>query len=143
MKKLHYKLLPIVATILICTGAFVGQGGCSSSSTSTATYSDASDPVVVNSEKSLRISKDTFDLFLKLEYENKDDAAKITPKIHQFAEYLRENAPHWLTTANDMKNAYKHNRNAENKANLLTALATIDQATIEARTYINQIQKGS
>ena len=132
-----------VGVALFTATAFVNQGGCAPQSGTPATYTEASDPIVVNAEKTLRISKDTFDLLLKLEYENRDDAAKISPRIHEFANYLRTNAPHWLTSANNLKNAYKHNRTLDNKANLLSALATLDQATAEARTYINQIQKGN
>jgi hypothetical protein len=140
MKKLNQYLCSIAVLGVLMTWTPM-LSTCQPGSTGTsATYTQAHDPVVVNAEKTLRISKDTFDLLLKLEHENAADAAKISPKIHEFAEYLRGNAPNWLISANNLKNTYKHNRTSDNKANLLTALATLDQATAEARTYINQIQ---
>jgi len=109
--------------------------------TTSATYSENHDPIVVNAEKTLRGSKDTFDIFLRLEHENAADAAKVSPKIHEFAEYLRQNAPGWLTRANTLKNAYKHNRSADNTNALSGALATISEAADQAKDYVNQIQK--
>lgn len=93
--------------------------------------------VVVDAEKTLRISKDTFDIFLKLEKQNHDLVVSKFPQIHQFAEYLRANAPTWLIQANDLKNQYKHGTG--NLTALLNILSILKQSTAQAQTDITTI----
>lgn len=94
--------------------------------------------VVVKAEQTLRISKDTFDILLRLEYENRKTVLNTLPQVHTYAEYLRKNAPTWLTTANDLKNQYKSGHG--NLQALLTALATLTDNTNQSKVYINQIK---
>lgn len=98
----------------------------------------APDPVVVDAEKTLLIARDTFNLYVHLEKEHNATLASASPKFHDFADKLRRDSIGWLRTANRMKNAYKHSRTLEAKANLLTALATVSQALVETKTMIAQ-----
>jgi hypothetical protein len=94
------------------------------------------DPVVVNAERTVKISFDTFDTFLKLEYDNREQLKKISPDILKAADNIRNNAPKWLETANTTIRAYKKHRDLENKFNLNTAMAVLQNALNEAQKYI-------
>lgn len=107
-----------------------------SPATGTPTPAPAADPIVVNAEKTLAVANHTFDLIVHLERENQAAFAKASPAIHPFVENIRRNGLGWIRTANDLKQAYKHNRDAQSKANLLTALATVSNATNSAKDYL-------
>jgi hypothetical protein len=93
--------------------------------------------VVINAEKTLRLSKDTFDLFLHLEKDNQAFVKSKLPQVHVFAQNLRKNAPDWLITANNLKNDYKHGNGDLNA--LMAALNILTQNISTAKNYINQI----
>lgn len=93
------------------------------------------DQIVVRTEQALYIALDTFDLFLKLERQNKELFAKV-PKAHEVAENIRRNGRNWIDAAQRAKNAYAHNRTAENHANLLTAYRTLQSAIEESKQFI-------
>ncbi len=133
------KRLPIIVLCLCLSVAtpvaFTGCGTTGNLLTSSVTPQAS---VVVNAEKTLRVSKDTFDLFLKLEYQNQALVKAKWPQIHQFAEYIRRNAPTWLITANNAKNAYKHGNG--NLQALMSAIDTLTSNSTQAQTYISQLQ---
>ncbi len=133
MKKLKIILIALCLPLLplVYTGC-----GTTGSLLTTSVTPQAS--VVVNAEKTLRVSKDTFDLFLKLEYQNQALVKAKWPQIHQFAEYIRRNAPTWLITANNAKNDYKHGRG--NLQSLMAAIDTLTSNQTQAQTYITQLQ---
>ena len=126
----------ILVAALIISGSVaiapVGFTGCKQLPT-TSVNEDA----VVNAEKTLRISKDTFDIFLKLEKQNQALIKAKSPQVHQFAEYIRVNAPYWLVLGNDLKNQYKHGTGSLQA--LLSILDVLKQNTSQSQTYINQI----
>lgn len=123
--------------LILVTLVAMGFSSCNTTTTTGGATSTA-DPVVVTAEKTLRTAKDTFDLLLHLEYNNRAVVEKVPLGIHTYANYIRKNAPDWLITANNLKNTYKHNRTTENKASLQTALKTITEAVLESQKYINQ-----
>ena len=94
------------------------------------------DPIVVNAEKTTQIALDSFDSFLKYEYENRAALESVNPQIHQYANYVRENAQKWLQSARSMTQAYKYNRNETNKANLQTAIAVLQAAVTQVGIYM-------
>lgn len=99
-----------------------------------------SSSIVVNAEKTLRISKDTFDTFLHVEHDNRALVREKLPQVHKFAEYVRSNAPSWLSRANTLKNLYKHNRDAATGQQLLSALNTLSQNQNQAQQFIDQLK---
>ncbi len=92
------------------------------------------DQIVIKSEQALSIALDTFNVFLKAEYDNRELFAKI-PGAHQTAENIRKNGKKWLKSLEHAHDAYKGNRNAENHATLLTAYRTVQAAIEEAKSY--------
>lgn len=94
------------------------------------------DAIVVNTEKALAIALDTFDVFLKLEYDNRQALSKV-PKIRSFAEKVRRDGKNWIISAKTAKDAYKHNRSASNYATLVTAYKTLKAGIEESQKYIN------
>jgi hypothetical protein len=102
--------------------------GCSS-------IAPGNDALVVNAERTTTLAVDTFDLFVKWEYDNRVVLSKV-PEIRKAADHIRTNGPTWLTTARNLTKAYKSNRTLENKANLETAITVLRTALAEARTYL-------
>lgn len=106
-----------------------------------ATILPGNDPVVVNAERTANLASDTFDTFLKIEYDNRAALETVSPEIHKYAESLRAHAPTWLASLRSLTKAYKFNRTAENKASLQTAVAVVVAAMQESSNYIGQINK--
>lgn len=94
---------------------------------------------VVSAEKTLRVAKDTIDLFLHLEYDNQALVKDKFPEVHAFAEKLRKTAPDLLISANNIKNTYKHNRTPENAASLQTVLSTLQETATQAQQFTNKL----
>ena len=134
MRKQLARLFVAASIITACLAIAPGFTGCAVNPTQ---HTAPDQNVVINAEKTLRISKDTFDVFLHLEKNHEAQIKANLPQVHQFAEYLRKNAPGWLITANTLKNDYKHG-NAGLSA-LLSALKVLNDATSTAQQYISQI----
>jgi hypothetical protein len=132
------KLTSIVAAALCAAFFSFALPGCGefmqNPLTATAPVNES---VVVNAEKTLKTSKDTFDFFLHLEKDNEALIKQKLPQIHTFAEYLRKNAPGWLIAANTLKNDYKHGNG--NLQALLDALNVLNTNTVTANQYVTQI----
>lgn len=109
--------------------ALLGMIGC-------AAIAPGNDALVVNAERTTQIAVDTIDAFLLLEYQNRAAYAAISPDIRTAADYMRDNAPGWIKSARNVTKVYKANRTPENKANLVTAIATLEQAMREAQQYL-------
>jgi predicted ATPase len=129
-------LLPIIVVVTL-TAFF--PPGCVNSSTTTGTAATVSSDPVVAAETSLRLAKDTIDIFLHLEKDNQAIVKANAPQIHTFAEYLRAHAADILISANLVKNTYKHNRSADNAANLVTIMATVNQLVAQAAQYTTKL----
>lgn len=129
----------MIKTLLIAlTSVSLLFSGCSNFHLdTTGTHFTANENVVANAEKTLRISKDTFDMFLHIEYDNRDLVKERAPQIHAYANYIRVNAPNWLISADKLKNAYKHGQ--VGLAELQDALNVLLGATAQANKYISQI----
>lgn len=104
-----------------------------------AAPSIGSDPVIVNAEKTLRVSKDTLDLFVKLEYQNQAAVKARFPIVHEFAEKVRREAPGLLKAANDTKNAYKDHRNGTAAGQVWAAVAAVSQLATGAQSYLVKV----
>jgi len=121
------KTLPLLTVLAV----LLAPVGC-------ATVDPNADPIVVNAERLTGIALDTFDTFLKIEYENRDRLLAINKEIHEAAEFFRHNAVEWLSTARALTKAYKSNRSPQNKANLETAVAILQTGVLQAQKYIAQ-----
>ena len=122
--KMKLKFSPLILAVLIygCAGTTTGN-----------------DPVVVDAEKSQSIALETINTFLKLEYDNRAVVKQSLPQVHTYANYVRVHSPQWIATARSMTNAYKSNRNDQNKANLQTAIAVLTQAVTQITAYTSEI----
>src|SRR4029077_6823441 len=98
------------------------------------------DPVVINAEKTLRIAKDTLDLFVKLEYDNRAMVIAKFPEVHAFAEKVRREAPAILRTANDAKNAYKYHHAGATAGQVWAAVGIVSELAAQAQRYIAKVQ---
>jgi hypothetical protein len=136
MKQLKLQISPLLIAAILCTGC--------------ASILPGNDPVVVNAERVTTVAADTFDTFLKTEYDSRASLKAVSPStyaaVHSYAEFLRApdangvpRAKQYLQSARALTAAYKANRTAENKANLQTILATISAALTETQKYLGQV----
>lgn len=133
----------ITLILSLVTLVAIGFPGCANPTAGgSATQTVSSNPVVA-AEASLRLAKDTINLFLKLESDNETTVKANAPQIHTFAEYLRQHSTDILISANRVKNTYKHNRTAENATNLTTVMATVNQILAQAAQYTTKISTGT
>jgi hypothetical protein len=136
--------LPLQILIgFIALGFFFGPG-C-------ASLEKGADPVVVRAEQTLTVATSAFDTFLKLDNDNRALVKQKAPQVHEFAEWLREPSQfpgstnvvaRWaclVESAELTKLAYKQNRSADNKANLVTALATLQTAVDQAQSQLAEL----
>lgn len=108
-----------------------------------ATLDHGADPVEVRAEQTISGASDTMDLFVTIENDWREYCKKKLPEVHDAAEWLRAKQPDGLprglsmvSSANKARLAYKKNRTPENKANLLTAIATLQTASREAESQL-------
>lgn len=107
------------------------SGGC-------ATLQPGADPVVVNAERTIEVARATLDSFVRFEFNNR---AKCPREVQDAAERIRREAPEWFNRAMRLKAAYKTNRGADSKADLLTALAVLSTAASEAANALAKYQR--
>jgi hypothetical protein len=138
------KILPILAAVLI---GLSFQGGCafsgsSDGTTQPAVYADSHDQIVIKSEQAQQIAASTFDLLDDLEYKNRDLLASTSPvigaQLRAYTDVIRRNGIGYIKTLRDITRAYKHNRSAENKASVSSALAVVQEAINQSRQYIDK-----
>lgn len=106
--------------------------------TSCVTLQPGADPIVVNAERTMEISRATLDAFVRWEFNHR---AQCPPQVQAVAEKFRQEAPAWFNRAMKLKLAYKQNRGPDQKADLLTAMAVLSTATSEAATYLAKHQR--
>jgi hypothetical protein len=87
----------------------------------------------VRAEQTLSVSLAALDSFVAFEHRRRAD---VPPLVRDVAARVRLNAPRALDSANALRLAYKGNRNAENKAGLLTALAVVESLVAEIRVWV-------
>lgn len=107
-----------------------------------ATILPGNDPVLVNSERVTSLSYTTFDSFFALERQQEAYVKANLPEVHRFANSLRVHAPKYLASARAATEAYRLNRDEQNKANLQTAIAILQTALSQVQVYTAQIQTG-
>jgi len=134
-----------ILLIALCISLIVG--GCTPSGALPGVSPTANVAVstfsVEYSEKVLASAKDTLVLFLSLDDMNRPLVKEKLPQVHAFAEKLRKNdyAVNLLQRANNAKNTFKHNRTADNQANLNTLMQTVFALQADMNANITKIQK--
>jgi hypothetical protein len=100
-----------------------------------------SDPVVVHAEQVEKIAMTTFDTYVRLEFKNRDQLKKVSLDFEKAADKIRVGATNWVASLDRTILAFKHSKTPENKADLVTALATLNTALAEAEGYISRAAK--
>jgi hypothetical protein len=89
--------------------------------------------VEIRAEQVLAVSLSALDSFVAFEHRRRADVPAL---VRDVAARVRLNAPRALDSANALRLAYNGNRNAENQAGLLTALAVIESLVAEIRVWV-------
>ena len=98
-----------------------------------STVRPGSQTAEVRAEQVLAVSLAALDSFVAFEHRRRAD---VPPLVRDVAARVRLNAPKALDSANALRLAYKGNRNAENQAGLLTALAVVESLVAEIRVWV-------
>jgi len=101
--------------------------------TACATVRPGNQPAEVRAEQTLSVSLAALDSFVAFEHRRRAD---VPPLVRDVAARVRLNAPRALDSANALRLAYKGNRNAQNQAGLLTALAVVESLVSEIRVWV-------
>jgi len=112
---------PILAALTLCLLA-----AC-------ATVRPGNQTVEIRAEQTLSVSLAALDSFVAFEHRRRADAPTL---VRDVAARVRLNAPRALDSANALRLAYKGNRNAQNQAGLLTALAVVESLVAEIRVWV-------
>lgn len=104
--------------------------------TGCASIDKDADPVVVHAERTTAYALDIMDAFLKFEYDNRERLQDVSKDIKKYADVIRKNGKQWLTTARELTMAYKQNRTADKKFELMTAISVLQAAVSESQKYI-------
>ena len=89
--------------------------------------------VEIRAEQVLAVSLSALDSFTAFEHRRRSDVPAL---VRDVAYRVRLEAPKALDSANALRLAYKGNRNAENQAGLLTALAVVESLVSEIRVWV-------
>jgi len=101
--------------------------------TACATVRPGNQSAEVRAEQTLSVSLAALDSFVAFEHRRRAD---VPPLVRDVAARVRLNAPRALDSANALRLAYKGNRNAQNQAGLLTALAVVESLVSEIRVWV-------
>ncbi len=137
-------------------GAFIGLlcllASLSGCFTGCASVQPGADALEVRAEQTVATAFNVFDTFLRLDDANRElaKAKAKAPKVHEFAEWLREAVPDngqmvprglsLIQSANRVRRAYKSSRTPDNHASLQAALAALARAANEANTHLAALQ---
>lgn len=98
-----------------------------------STVRPGSQSAEVRAEQTLAVSLAALDSFVAFENRRRAD---VPPLVRDIAARVRREAPKALDSANALRLAYKGSRNAQNEANLLTALNVVDALVGEIRVWV-------
>jgi len=101
--------------------------------TACATVRPGNQSAEVRAEQTLSVSLAALDSFVAFEHRRRADVPTL---VRDVAARVRLNAPRALDSANALRLAYKGNRNAQNQAGLLTALAVVESLVSEIRVWV-------
>lgn len=96
----------------------IGCGGCSA-------VTEGQDAVVVRAEQASRYSFEIFDTFLSEEERNRAVWRQISPDIEKAANRIRRDGKKAVEELVTVTRTYKANRTAENRANMVTWTAVV------------------
>jgi len=105
-----------------------------------ASVAPGNDPVLVNAQRTARTAHTSFDFLFKIERDNDALVRQNIPAVHTAVNELRRKAPKAEADLWSAIETYRTNRTADNKANLNTYLAVIQNLLDVAASYTQQIQ---
>ncbi len=99
------------------------------------------DSVLVNSQKTVNLAYQTFDILVHLEKSQSDRLAAVSPEIKPLAEKIRRDGQKWLQSAWNLTESYRLSKDLAEKdsykTQLNSALAVLVTAVEESSKYIN------
>lgn len=128
-------LITVAFTCLILAG-LVALSSCAF--TGCAGVKEGSDPLVVRAEQASEIAFETFDTFLKFEFENKELLLKTDPKIHETADLIRRDGLTWISDLREATKAYKKARDPDSQAKLHNSLTALQNVLTQAQKYLER-----
>lgn len=133
MKKRLLPLLLLVGTLAATNVLFVAAPvmltGCAHLQTN-------ADQVVVRSEQLAAGAFELMDALVEMEINNRDSLRKLNPNIERVANRIRTEGRKGLEELRTATKIYKAHRTPENKANVETWIATIENLKRIAREYL-------
>lgn len=133
MNQLKYLRNGVAALVLATVFLPLAFSGC-------AILDPSADKFIVRSQQTIQSSFVTVNSFLQLEYANRAVAQALDPSITKLADQLRETYPPINRSAWTVLDTYRNNRTPENKANLATYLAMLNEAVAQAELNLAKLK---
>ena len=126
----------------------VALGAASLLFTGCASVTPGQSAVVVRAEQSISVANATFDSAVHIDDADRALFAAKVPAFHSFCEWLRQPVTIWpltnslprglaiVNSADMVKNSYKTTRSTNDYAALISALAVVETATVQAQQLI-------
>lgn len=124
--------LSVIATLLMAGALSMSTFGC-------APVDAGADPLVVNAERSIQMSFETVDAFLKFDHANRDTLKVTAPDVHAFAEKTRIVAPALFNEAWAALSAYKAVQTPASGDTLDDALSKVESIARTARLFLLRV----
>lgn len=122
---------PLLVLILVLFA--VAFSGCQTHLTPGGAYKD--DKVLYETDKTIVTTYAALDSFLKWEHDNRATLSKF-PEIRKVADEIRDNAPRWMQSAMNLREAYAAAPSQQSRDALYKSLAVLREALREAALHM-------
>lgn len=136
INKLKLRVAAMVFIAALCWGPYLLLLTIPTIGVGCAAVQEGSDPVVVRAQQAQSLSLQILDSFVLYEYNNRGALLAVSPEIKKAADNVRKRAPMAFESLSNALATYKANRTPENKANLVTYLAVVEQLQAEAVKWL-------
>ncbi len=118
---------------LLCIGLVSFETGCKTNLDPAGDYHG--DAVLYNADSAITSAYDVLHTFVKWEDDNRGLLLDL-PEVTKAADYVRDHARSWISTALTLREAYAKAPNAENKSALEASISILKAAVTEAAKYM-------
>ncbi len=119
--------------LIILALGLAGLSGCATKIDPAGAYHG--DTILYNADNVITSAYDVLHTFVKWEADNRTALSEL-PEVTKAADYVRDHARSWISTAIALREAYAKNPTPENRTSLQSAIVVLQSAMTEATKYL-------
>lgn len=123
--------LRLLALVMLAFAAALTNTSCQTRLDPAGAY--ANNPTLYATDASITAAFAVLDVFMKFQHENR---ATLSPKVNEFADRTRRDAPQWAKSIVTLRDAYAASPTNENKVALNNVLRLVRVAITQASSYL-------